>query len=275
MTISGATYREGIAFSPDGAMYVTPTGTASITGGTIGPGVAGVPYNVLSTAIPFISVATGSMGNNGAMTVGTALDATYSDGAYYLVPAGAIAVGVPAAAAWYYGVASTTTAVTLFNNVYTSGAPTIPAAPTAFATTGPGAFTGVTAATDSIVVTIPAGSMGVQGFIYYELLIDANNTGNAKTAASKYGVTTFASHPNTSTLSAHHAGIIMNRGMANRQVGGAAGTTGGWGNSAGTNTVRGSNDSATALSFAITTTKATATDNLIISGLRVDVTYRP
>lgn len=34
MAIAGANYREGIAYSPDGAMYVTPTGNASITGGT-------------------------------------------------------------------------------------------------------------------------------------------------------------------------------------------------------------------------------------------------
>jgi hypothetical protein len=34
VTIANAVYREGVAFSPDGAMYVTPTGTASITGGT-------------------------------------------------------------------------------------------------------------------------------------------------------------------------------------------------------------------------------------------------
>src|SRR6185369_17004034 len=67
----------------------------AITGGSI-TGVSGVPYVWKSYHIPIIIAPTGTMANNGAVTLGTALGTTYAN-CYLVVPAGAIAAGVPAA----------------------------------------------------------------------------------------------------------------------------------------------------------------------------------
>lgn len=68
----------------------------SITGGTITG--TNVPYVFSRTGIPFIVAPTGTMGNNGAVTMGTALPTTYSGGAWIWYPAGAVAAGTPASA---------------------------------------------------------------------------------------------------------------------------------------------------------------------------------
>src|SRR5579859_1785192 len=94
-----------------------------------------------ANGIPFIVANTGTMGNNGALTLGTALPSTYAN-AYVYLPANAISAG--SAAGWYFCQFSSTTVGTVFNNTYSSGTPQIPAALVSFATTGPGAYTGVT-----------------------------------------------------------------------------------------------------------------------------------
>lgn len=105
---------------------------ASITGGNIW-------FTVSKCSIPFLRSPTGTMGNNGAFTSGTALPKTYLKGYMYFA-ANQIAAGV--VAGWYPAVGSSTTAFTIYNNPYTSGTPTWPSSLTAFVTTGPGATTG-------------------------------------------------------------------------------------------------------------------------------------
>lgn len=230
-------------------------------------------YNLLSNGIPFISVSTGSMGNNGALTAITALDTTYSDGVWMLFPAGAVAAGVPAAAAWLWVVMSSTTAGTVFNSTYVSGQVS-PGAATAFVTTGPGAFTGVTGANNAIVVSVPAGSLGTQGFLAYDYQADCNSNANGKNISAVFGATTYNTFALASALSGRFCGVIQNRGLATRQVGNNILTTGGFGSSNAVQTQRGTDNTATALNFVISLNKATATDNLILSSLMVDAVFR-
>lgn len=268
----------GMAVSPDGALYVTLGGAgpigSGITGAQAGAQSIQAPFALLLNGIPFISVSSGSMGNNGALSGITALDVTYSDGCWMLFPAGAIAAGVPAASTWYWTVMSSGTAGTVFNSTYASGQVT-PGTATAFATTGPGAFTGSTSDDAAITVSLPANSLGTQGQLLFDLDNDASNTANAKTIKLKYGGTTFAAFPALSGLSGHWAGKIANRGAANRQIGSTQAAIGGWGVAGAINTFRGTVDSTTAQNVVISLTKATATDNLILSDATIQVIYRP
>lgn len=169
------------------------------------------------TAIPFIVAPTGTMANNGAVTLGTALNAIYPS-AYLFLPAGAIAAG--SGAGWYYTVFSSTTVGTVFNNVYApatvAGGPVIP--PTAaFVTTGPGAFTGVTAATVAVALQIPAGTLGPNGQLRAEVTANVNNSAGVKTIAIGIGPTTasltaVASVAPTTTVGQKTLFSVYNRG---------------------------------------------------------------
>lgn len=239
--------KDGLARTTDGKLYVT-LGSGSvinnptITGGSI-TGVSGVPTTITAGGIPLVGVATGTMANNGAMTIGTALPLAYPS-AFYYMPAGSVAAGVPAAATWLYGTASDTTHVTLFNNSYSSGTPTIPASPTAFATTGPGAFTGDTGEEFGVTLTIPANSIGSTGAVrasYY--LAETNNansksmrirwSGNAGTvfilqgAASNPDVGGIVLISNEGATNVQFSEVIssLNLAPATRGVGGAIDTT--------------------------------------------------
>jgi hypothetical protein len=163
-------------------------------GVSVNPNVSGVynPSLFFKSSIPIISCSTGNIGNNGALTAITALPTTYSGGAWVNLPAGAIAAGVPAAQTSYWAVFSTTQAATVYNNIQpATGFPTPPASPTAFVTTGPGAFTGITAATTFLTIPLPGGSIGSNG----QLRISAGGSFTAstgtKTLTGKLASTSF------------------------------------------------------------------------------------
>jgi hypothetical protein len=273
VTIANAVYREGVAFSPDGAMYVTPTGTASITGGTITK--TNVPDDVFGTSIVMVGTPTGTMGNNGAMTMGTANDQIYPHG-YYFMPAGSIAAGVPAAAAWYYGTASSTTAVTLFNNSYdpTTGVPpTVPSSPTAFVTTGPGAFTGDTSEETVFQITIAANSIGPNGELRAEDQATATNSAGTKVVKLKFGATTYGTQSMTTGVFAGALLWVKNAGAAAKQIGYINSHLG---NSfAASGGALGTSDTTTAINFVVTLQRATATDVATIQSFALARQYRP
>lgn len=155
--------------------------------------------------VAIIHAGNGSMGNNGVLTLTTALVATYAD-AFILFPAGAIATGVPAAAAYYYVQMSSGTAGVVFNNVYTPGStPVIPLSPTAFVTTGPGAFTGVSAATVAFSLPIAGNSLGINGGVEINLSQSFTNFAGNKTTALAFGAFTLLSQ--TIATNASFAGI--------------------------------------------------------------------
>ncbi len=187
------------------------------------------PRIIFQSGMPFILPSSGSMGNNCAITLTTALGQTYAAGFIYL-PAGAIQTS--SAAGWYYVAMSSTTAGTCYNNTYSSGQPEIPGSPTAFSSTGPGAFTQTTGvALTAISTSIPAGAMGVNGAFQYYFTLRAYNSATSKTISPIFGGNALGS-TSAITTAQWYAGnniTVTNRGSASSQVsmingGGSQGT---------------------------------------------------
>lgn len=195
----------------DQAIVVDPTGVFL----TVAPGF--FSEVLFQTSLPFIFLSSGSIGNNGALSGITALPVIYAN-TYVYVPAGGIAAGVPAAAAWYFAQFSSTTAATIFNNVYTTGQPTIPASPTAFVTTGPGAFTGVSGSAQAQVYAMPASTMKLRDSLRVSLNWSVTNSAGVKTVAFRFGSSDIFSLGLTTVLTAQDIFKIANRDSTSSQV---------------------------------------------------------
>lgn len=180
-------------------------------------GLSSAVANILAkSAIPFIIAPTGTMANNGAITLGTALPATYAN-AYINLPANAIQAG--SVAGWYFCQMSSATVGTVFNNTYTTGVPTIPASPVAFVSTGPGAYTGVTTAVTAQQITVPANSLGPNGMLRIsELWSVPANTDGKTLSVTAGGVTLWTANLNTSQFGSAASHQLWNRGLANANV---------------------------------------------------------
>lgn len=174
------------------------------------------PYQ---NAIPCILPSSGTIGNNGALSALTALPTTYTS-AYLYFPVDTIAAGV--AAGLYYCVMSSTTAGTIYNNVYDPSLgvlPTIPASPTAFVTTGPGAYTQTTGSVISLVgYTIPGGSMGANGRFILSGVYSQTNNADAKVLSVTFGGSSFMATGIASTAAWGMHKSMSNRGSASKQV---------------------------------------------------------
>lgn len=244
-----------------------PWGAVAITGGSITG--TNVPYVAGRSAVPLIGVSSGSMGNNGALSGITALPLAYPN-AYCYFPANAIVSG--SAAGWYFTQFSGTQAGTVFNNTYTSGMPAIPASPTPFVTTGPGAFTGDTSTETALVLPIAAGAMGNNGIIEFWLSFSATNSAGTKTLVPKFGSTILAAlSAITTQVNQDVVGFIANRGVAAQQIARAWAPT--QNSMATSGTVYPTENSANALNFFVTMARNTATDNFILEFGRAQVSY--
>lgn len=198
----------------------------SITGGTIADVTltrpVGVEYKLAHAAIPVGLAPTGTMANNGAVTLGTALNTTYA-ACYLYYPAGAVAAGVPASADFLYTVMSSTTVGQVFNNsmsanLDTNGMPTAPASPTAFATTGPGAFTGTTGSAITLyTLTVPAAAMGTNGLYRYAFKVALNATAGGRTFLTSFGGTTINNPSLGNVVGQRIYGWVENRNSASVQ----------------------------------------------------------
>lgn len=156
--------------------------------------------NALGSAIPFIVAPTGTMANNGVITLGTALPAIFSGGAFVNLPANAIVAG--SAAGWYWTVFSTTAIGVVFNNTYVSGPVSAPAVPTPFVTTGPGAYTGVTTLQTGPSIQLPApGVVGQAAALRLSLSYSHNNSAGTKVKTVTLGGTTIFTESDTTTKS--------------------------------------------------------------------------
>jgi len=224
-------------------------------------------FVIASSGIPFILPSSGTIGDNGALSALTALPTTYTS-CYMYFPVNTIAAGV--AAGWYYVVMASTTAGTIYNNVYTSGIPTIPASPTAFATTGPGAYTQTTSSDiASMVFTVPGGLLGTHGSINIQKDLYCINNANVKSVGTKFNATTMHSTTLTSVQMNFVQLSIKNRGVQNKQVITRNNTNIG-GTSTSSNPGYQSID--TSVDFTITEifNMATATDSIVNEGFTIE-----
>lgn len=236
---------EGDVFDPS---------SVAIAGGTIANApVSRIPYVLSQSGIAMILPSSGSIGNNGALTLTTAipLSGGYAWGCYMYFPAGAISAG--SAAGLYFVIMSSNNAGTIYNNVYTSGTPTIPDTPVPFVTTGPGAYTQVLTTVNLSTVTVPANSMGRNGALTHRPSWIFPNNANNKSVSTAFGASlVYAKTRSTAALEAPLVDI-QNEGVANRQVSS-------WGTTAGPVT----SSSATPVNLAVDTT---ADVSLVCSGL--------
>jgi hypothetical protein len=264
---TGSIDKNGLARTEDGKLYVTSVGTASITGGTITG--TNVPYVAAQWAIPFIQISSGSIGDNGALTGVTALPTTYSGGAWCYYPAAAISAG--SSAGWYWTVFSSTTAGTIYNSTYTSGIPGI-GTTTAFATTGPGAFTGDTTQRIGPVIATAANAMGPNGSIVAGGAMTGTSSASAKTLRFSWpsGGTTVNAIAITNGLAAAGEVIVQNKGVTGSQL-----VTGIVLYNASLSTVPQytSIDTTSARSVGFSLQKALATDNAILENGYVKIAY--
>lgn len=174
------------------------------------------PSILNQSGLPMILPSSGTIGNNGALSALTALPTIYAS-CYMYFPANAIAAGV--AAGMYYVVMSSTTAGTIYNNLYITGAPVIPVNPTPFVTTGPGAYTQttgvpITLQTDPIL----GGIMGVNGQLFIYPVWSHNNNANSKIEALLLGGTTVTSWTQGATAQASYCVRMSNRQSYAKQV---------------------------------------------------------
>lgn len=269
LTLTGVTFANLPAASGvSGQIYkvtdVGPTGSLWQSNGTTWSLVNGQSL-LFETNIPFIFISSGSIGNNGALSAITAVPNTYPS-AYCYFPANAIAAGV--AAGWYYTVFSSTTAGTIYNNTYTTGQPIIPTSPTAFATTGPGAYTQTTGSQiTGVQYVLPANVMGTTGSVVQH--VDSMLLSNAN---GKYIRLTAGGNANGGTVNAANQGaysiesIFGNRNAANIQI--ATHYT--WPGII-TNAVYRTIDTTATVTFAYTFQTATATDYMVQETYRVSL----
>jgi len=156
------------------------TAGRSVAASSITQNGKSTPYALLNNGIPMVLPSSGTIGNNGALSGITTIPAgiVYPH-AYVYLPANAISAG--SAAGYYYAQFSSATAATLYNNTYVSGSPSVPSSPTAFVTTGPGAYTQNTAAeTAAISVPLAANIVGVSGSIDVNISMACTINANTK-----------------------------------------------------------------------------------------------
>jgi hypothetical protein len=234
----------------------------------------GVPWMLSKAGIPFVKAPTGTMANNGAVTFGTALPRIYSNGAWIWYAAGAVAAGTPATASWLWTVMSSTTVGVVFNSTYSSGTPAI-GTTTAFVTTGPGAFAGDTGEITAITISMPAGSMGLNGLLEWLLNFSTVSNANSKTVKFKFGGTTYTSETVASLVGSSFFGFAQNTGVASAQIGGPAATTShaGIGNNSGANVTSAIDTMGGAVSLTVTITATTATDYVVLENYWLRISY--
>lgn len=216
------------SISIGGAIITTAT---AVTNPTYTGLPASGPQILSQSAIPVINPASGTIGNNGALTLSAGLFQAYTNCWIYFTT-GAVYAGSPAGA--YFVKMSSTTVGTIYNHILSGQTPYIPASPVPLVTTGPGAYAALTA-TDAVLVSIPVppGIMGLNGTLRLAAIFEFD--GSSTSGSASLGSTINGAGTTLKTLSsaANRAGGIAtnvrNRGVSNAQVtttSSAAGETG-------------------------------------------------
>ena len=273
VTVTHATAADG-TFSASGATAWdeahTVAGELPIANGGTGAATAqaaaaalGVPYKLASWGVPVILASSGTMGNNGAVSAMTALPTTYDGGAWLYLPANAIQAG--SAAGFYWFVASSTTAGTVYNSTFDGLSVPAAGTTTAFVSTGPGAFTGVAAGEIvAVTITIAANTVGANGRILYDIPLTNNTAAGNKIVRLKLGATTHVQQTLTTTAFLLLQGAIFNRGVTNAQMSRNFFVSGG--GLSGSATYGGTTDMTASTTFVLSLEKATATNHVLIDG---------
>lgn len=224
---------------------------------------------LIQEGLPIGIPSSGTIGNNGALSGLTAFTTTYSGGIFLYFPANAIFAG--SLAGPYYCVMSGTTAGTIYNNTYTSGIPEIPASPTPFVTTGPGAYTqAVTEITTlSFPNIIPANFLGINGGFDTRFSILAPSTAGNKTVRHKLNTSNYGVFSATTNGFYTQLTSLVNSGRSDRQI------STNW-NAVGIGTsidpnLYPSEDTSVACSLSSSSQIAVATDYIILGMFRVVV----
>lgn len=241
-----------------------------ITGTAVVAEVEGLERVVDAWGVPIGLAPSGTMADNGAVTFGTALGATYTGGIWLYYPAGAVAAGVPGSAGFLWTVMASTTVGTVYNSTFDGTSVPGVGTATAFATTGPGAFTGV-AAGEITVATVPIGAadIGTNGHLNVEAGISFNTAAGNKIVRAKLGGTTLSG--TTLSTSAFNRSITntVNLGSAAIQRNEAVYQ----GSSFSSTTSYTAVNTANAQNLTITLEKATATNYVIVEGTRIRIAY--
>lgn len=244
VTVAGTTTLDGISTWAindiayfDGAHWqkiAASTGIVSTSAMLKGDGaggaaaaVAGVDYVVpgLQWGVPIGVAPTGTVGSNGAVTMGTAFIETYTNGLWLYYPANSI-TGANAAG-FYWTVMSSTTVGTIYNTVYTPGTNTgagsfaVPSSPTPFSGTTGGAFSNATNTNIPAIRLVVAGnSLGPNGNVKTRIAFRNNNTANTKTCLTTFGGTGIGFNAGvTTTLLNGQRSTFWNAGKTNVQAG--------------------------------------------------------
>jgi len=229
-------------------------------------GVDGAGSIILAqSGVPLGIAPTGTMGANGAVTLGTALNVSFLAGLWLYFPAGAVFSG--SAAGFYWTVMTNTTAGTVYTNTHTPGTNSseIPASPTAVSAAGPGAYTGATSEVTAVSVTLPGGLLGKHGLVRYDTTRAWNATGGNKTLKYYFGGNVLGTANRSTSNTIRELVGARNAGVTGRQLfvtGNALWSYGSLGNSESTIAV----DTTADVTLALTLTLATATDTHTLIG---------
>lgn len=231
------------------------------------------PLLIAQTAVAAGIANTGTMGANGALTLGTALASAtaYTAGIYLYFPAGAVFTS--SAAGFYFTKMSSTTAGVVYSNTLSLSVASIPTALVPVVDAGPGAYTGATTAQTAAQLTVPANVMGPNGFLQFEAYYSYNNSAGIKNPGGSWGGITLLTGNLSTTASLYLLRTINNRGVTNLQMMGSGnvGLTVGGGSTLSPTlfTV----DTTQSSTFALTLTIATATDFIILDYFRLTAVY--
>lgn len=211
----------------------------------------------------------GTVGANGALTLGTALPFIYGPtapqpvaGIWLAFPVGACFAGSPAGSYWV--VMISTTLGTIFNNPLVIPGPlTPPVAPVGIVDAGPGAYAGVTTEITLAGCTIPANGMGALGALrswgHHSIVASTN----AKTFRVRLNGISLV-QPGTAVASQvafNVDGVIQNCGRTDSQVGLGDGAAGAGGSAV---NLRSSIDTTAAQPLTMSVTSVTATEYAIL-----------
>lgn len=228
------------------------------------------PQILLQCGVPIGISPTGTMAANGAVTLGTALNATYDGGLWLYYPAGAVFAG--SEAGFYWTVMSSTTLGTVYSNTYTPGSTPfdIPASPTAVSAAGPGAYTGYVGTLTAHSFTLPGNLLGPHGTILTDFISTNNSSGNSKGCYVQLDGNTIAGVSSMTTNVYHRAlARLSNAGRIDRQRGTIWHYTGATSSYAGTSS---SKNTATDLAMIVVVNNNTAgTDYSLCESVAIQV----